>query len=77
MHVETTAHPSKAPYYYVPGLSGHPVRASISLCLTLLGAATWINNWPGGFWCFWSEFSASCWCCSSGSATPFASLKRV
>lgn len=52
MHVETTAHPSKAPYYYVPGLSGHPVRASISLCLTLLGAATWINNWPGGFWVF-------------------------
>src|SRR5690606_40810730 len=52
MHVESTVHASKAPYYYVPGLSGHPVRASISLCLTLLGAATWINNWSGGFWLF-------------------------
>ncbi len=47
-----SAHGNEAPYYYVPADSVHPVRASISLLLTLLGAALWINSYQVGFWMF-------------------------
>jgi len=42
----------EAPYYYVPADSPHPVRASISLLLALVGAALWINNYTVGHWVF-------------------------
>lgn len=34
----------KAPYYYVPADSAHPVRASVALLIVLLGAALWVNS---------------------------------
>ncbi len=39
----------EAPYYYVPGLSPHPIRTSLSLLITLLGAALWINESTVGY----------------------------
>ncbi len=52
MSVQPAVRVKQAPYYYVPGLSAHPVRASLSLALTLLGAALWINRYPMGFYLF-------------------------
>lgn len=40
----------EAPYYFVPGLSGHPVRASASLLLFALGMVMWMNGVTGGKW---------------------------
>jgi len=40
----------EAPYYYVPADSPHPVRASMSLLLVMLGAAAWINGISPGKW---------------------------
>ena len=34
----------KAPYYYVPADSAHPVRASIALLIVLISAALWVNS---------------------------------
>ncbi|MGE4125654.1 MAG: cytochrome c oxidase subunit 3 [Pusillimonas sp.] len=34
----------KAPYYYVPADSAHPVRASIALLIILISASLWINS---------------------------------
>ena len=34
----------KAPYYYVPADSAHPVRASVALLIVLIGAALWVNS---------------------------------
>ena len=42
----------EAPYYYVPHDSVHPVRASVSLLLTLVGAALWVNSYAAGPWVF-------------------------
>lgn len=42
----------KAPYYYVPSDSPHPIRTSISLLLMFLGAALWINSMFPGRWMF-------------------------
>lgn len=42
----------EAPYYFVPGESAHPIRTSLSLLLTLLGAALWINSYTAGYWLF-------------------------
>lgn len=42
----------EAPYYYVPADSVHPVRASASALLTLLGAALWLNDIRAGYWMF-------------------------
>ncbi|MFA5521135.1 MAG: cytochrome c oxidase subunit 3 [Castellaniella sp.] len=39
----------EAPYYYVPGISPHPIRTSLSLLITLLGAALWINLYMVGY----------------------------
>ncbi|NYT65394.1 cytochrome c oxidase subunit 3 [Alcaligenaceae bacterium] len=52
MSASEVAQGTKAPYYYVPGESAHPVRTSISLLLTLLGAALWINSYEVGYWMF-------------------------
>jgi len=42
----------KAPYYYVPSNSPHPIRTSISLLLMFMGAALWINSMFPGRWMF-------------------------
>lgn len=39
-----------APYYYVPPHSMHPIRASASMLVTMLGAALWVNNYTIGPW---------------------------
>lgn len=39
----------EAPYYFVPGMSAHPIRTSASLLMSLLGAAFWINNYTAGY----------------------------
>lgn len=52
MSASQTAHGNEAPYYYVPPNSAHPIRTSISMLATLLGAALWINNYQVGFWLF-------------------------
>ncbi|MEL4179780.1 cytochrome c oxidase subunit 3 [Roseateles sp. PN1] len=38
----------KAPYYFVPGPSRHPVLASIGLFFVILGAGQWINGHDWG-----------------------------
>ena len=40
----------EAPYYYVPADSPHPVRASLCMLVSMLGAATWINGIGLGKW---------------------------
>jgi len=40
----------EAPYYYVPADSPHPVRASFSLLVVMLGAASWVNGIGAGKW---------------------------
>jgi len=40
----------EAPYYFVPGLSGHPVRASVSLLLFALGLVLLVNGVDVGKW---------------------------
>lgn len=40
----------EAPYYYVPGLSGHPVRASLALLLFAIGMVLWTNDVNHGGW---------------------------
>ena len=43
-------HGKEAPYYYVPPDSPHPVRASLSLLIVMLGASAWVNGVEGGKW---------------------------
>lgn len=43
---------TEAPYYYVPAMSPHPVRASLSFLAIMIGAAFWINHYDAGFWLF-------------------------
>lgn len=43
---------TEAPYYYVPAMSAHPVRASVSFLAIMIGAALWINSYQPGFWLF-------------------------
>src|SRR5690554_2908319 len=52
MSTSHLAQGKEAPYYYVPADSVHPVRASLSLLATLLGAALWINDYSFGFYLF-------------------------
>lgn len=40
----------EAPYYFVPGLSGHPVRAAVSLLILAMGLAIWFNGGTVGRW---------------------------
>lgn len=39
---------SKAPYYYVPASSGHPVRASLGLMAFGGGMSAWVNGYSWG-----------------------------
>lgn len=41
---------TKEPYYFVPGPSQWPVLGGITLLLTMLGAAAWVNSVPGGMY---------------------------
>lgn len=52
MSASHSALSTEAPYYYVPALSPHPVRASISFFVILSGAALWINHYEFGYWMF-------------------------
>ena len=52
MSASHLAQGKEAPYYYVPADSPHPVRASVSLLIGLLGVALWINDYSAGFWMF-------------------------
>jgi cytochrome c oxidase subunit 3 len=40
----------KAPYYFVPGPSRHPVMAAIGLFFVILGAGQWINDHAWGMY---------------------------
>lgn len=42
------AQATKAPYYYVPPHSVYPIRGSLSMLVTLLGAAFWVNDYAFG-----------------------------
>lgn len=44
MSASHSATGNKAPYYYVPADSAHPVRASVALLIVLIGAALWVNS---------------------------------
>ena len=52
MDAQPVVRSKEAPYYFVPGLSSHPVRTSLTMLVGLLGAALWINHFPGGKWVF-------------------------
>ena len=40
----------EAPYYYVPPDSPHPVRASVTLFVMMVGASLWVNQITIGKW---------------------------
>ena len=48
----------KAPYYFVPGPSRHPVMAAIGLFFVILGASQWVN---GAAWGAWSLAFGMAW----------------
>lgn len=50
MSASHSIHSKEAPYYYVPESSPHPARASVSLLITMLGAASWVNGLEIGKW---------------------------
>ena len=50
MSASHSVHTKEAPYYYVPASSPHPARASVSLLITMLGAAAWVNGIDLGKW---------------------------
>lgn len=50
MSASHSVHTKEAPYYYVPASSPHPARASVSLLITMLGAAAWVNGIELGKW---------------------------
>src|SRR5690606_25084271 len=50
MSASHTAPGKEAPYYFVPGLSGHPVRASLALMLFGLGMVMLVNDLAIGKW---------------------------
>lgn len=50
MSASHSVHSKEAPYYYVPASSPHPARASVSLLITMLGAASWVNGIEIGKW---------------------------
>ncbi len=47
---QTVQERANAPYYYVPGMSGHPIRAALSMLLFVIGLTLWFNGLPGGKW---------------------------
>jgi cytochrome c oxidase subunit 3 len=46
--MEMRSEPAKAPYYFVPGMSQWPILASLTLLVTMIGAAAYVNDIPGG-----------------------------
>lgn len=50
MSASHSAHVKEAPYYYVPADSSHPVSASITLLVVMLGASAWVNGVDAGKW---------------------------
>ncbi|CAM5192730.1 hypothetical protein CDEF62S_02898 [Castellaniella defragrans] len=44
------AQAAKAPYYYVPPDSVYPIRGSMSMLATLIGAALWVNDYTVGMY---------------------------
>ena len=48
MSVATTS--GKAPYYFVPAPSRHPVMAAIGLFFVILGAGQWVNGHEWGMY---------------------------
>ena len=50
MSASHSVHSKEAPYYYVPASSSHPAQASVSLLITMLGAASWVNGIELGKW---------------------------
>ena len=48
--MSATTH-GKTPYYYVPGVSHHPIWAAAGLFFVILGAGHWINGHQWGMWC--------------------------
>ena len=50
MSASHSVHTKEAPYYYVPASSSHPAQASVSLLVTMLGAASWVNGIELGKW---------------------------
>ena len=55
--MSSTVH-GKAPYYFVPGESRHPVMASIGLFFVILGASQWVN---GSHWAPYVFFAGLAW----------------
>jgi len=50
MSASHSGHVKEAPYYYVPADSSHPVSASITLLVVMLGASAWVNGVEAGKW---------------------------
>ncbi|MFJ1300101.1 cytochrome c oxidase subunit 3 [Pseudomonadota bacterium AL_CKDN230030165-1A_HGKHYDSX7] len=50
MSASHSATHKEAPYYYVPAMSGHPVRMAVALLATGVGAAGWVNGVPYAKW---------------------------
>jgi cytochrome c oxidase subunit III len=55
--MSATTHGS-TPYYFVPGLSRHPVMSAVGLFFVILGAGQWIN---GSSWGMWSVLFGLVW----------------
>lgn len=56
--VALTGNSAKAPYYFVPGPSRHPVMAAAGLFFVILGASQWVN---GATWGAWSLAFGMAW----------------
>ena len=56
--VRLVGSPAKAPYYFVPGPSRHPVMAATGLFFVILGASQWVN---GAAWGAWSLAFGMAW----------------
>ena len=48
--MSSTAHSGRAPYYFVPAPSHHPVMLATGLFFVILGAAQWVNGVGWGAW---------------------------
>jgi cytochrome c oxidase subunit III len=49
--MSATTTTGKAPYYFVPSPSQHPVQLAFGLFLVILGAGQWVNGHGWGAWC--------------------------
>lgn len=50
MSASHSGHVKEAPYYYVPADSSHPVSASVTLLVVMLGGSAWVNGIAAGKW---------------------------